>query len=489
MNDDDRMPNDDLLGRATRALREAPGDEVPPVELVERVVAKLEEEAALLVRGGFSERIRVMISKRNIAAAAAMVLIAGGLTAWLAPRRGTDGMAFAEVLERIGKARTLMYKQTLTIGEGEPVETQYMAMDPGRLRTVYPSGEVTILDMTQGKIVQLMPQIKQAFVQSNIAIGDRDSDVRDGARGDESREEGRSGRKVRSRFDSWINWIGTLHEQGGEFVRQESVDGQATRVYVARRKCETTTVWVDPKTNLPVRVAIVRVPDPDRPVPTTQFSFSSEEFGGEKTTVVVGVFAGEFGGETTGPNAAGESGDEDKAAIVMSDASQDKVTQTLYDFVWDVELDASLFSLTPPEGYTVHETEQDVSRPSEKDLVDALRFWAEMSDGAFPSEIGELGKARSKIVAKFNKEGPVNEEMDRAGRMALTIMKALDFVVERMARGSWHYAGDGVRLGESGTRVCWWRSGGADSYRVVYGDLTVKDAKAEDLPTTGGSSP
>jgi hypothetical protein len=46
----------------------------------------------------------------------------------------------------------------------------------------------------------------------------------------------------------------------------------------------------------------------------------------------------------------------------------------------------------------------------------------------------------------------------------------------------WHYAGKGVQLGDADAAIFWYRPKDSETYRVIYGDLTVEDVTAEDLP-------
>ncbi len=50
------------------------------------------------------------------------------------------------------------------------------------------------------------------------------------------------------------------------------------------------------------------------------------------------------------------------------------------------------------------------------------------------------------------------------------------------SRGEWHYAGAGVKLGDAATAIFWYQPQGSDTYRVIYGDLSVKDVAEADLP-------
>ena len=46
----------------------------------------------------------------------------------------------------------------------------------------------------------------------------------------------------------------------------------------------------------------------------------------------------------------------------------------------------------------------------------------------------------------------------------------------------WHYVGNGVKLGDAESPVCWYRPDGSETYRVIYGDLSIKDVAPENLP-------
>ncbi len=71
----------------------------------------------------------------------------------------------------------------------------------------------------------------------------------------------------------------------------------------------------------------------------------------------------------------------------MPTAMDQRMTVVFTDFVFNVELDDSLFSLKVPEGYDVETVKWDVSTPQEEDLIEMLRLWAESTDGRFPSAL------------------------------------------------------------------------------------------------------
>ena len=42
--------------------------------------------------------------------------------------------------------------------------------------------------------------------------------------------------------------------------------------------------------------------------------------------------------------------------------------------------------------------------------------------------------------------------------------------------------GEDVEFGDADTPVCWWKPPGSKTYRVIYGDLSIRDVEPNDLP-------
>jgi len=49
-------------------------------------------------------------------------------------------------------------------------------------------------------------------------------------------------------------------------------------------------------------------------------------------------------------------------------------------------------------------------------------------------------------------------------------------------QGQWHYAGKGVKLGDSDTPIFWYQPKDSQTWRVIYGDLRAEDISPENLP-------
>jgi hypothetical protein len=156
------------------------------------------------------------------------------------------------------------------------------------------------------------------------------------------------------------------------------------------------------------------------------------------------------------------------------------------DIVHDQELDDSLFGLEPPKEYKV--TTIRVPEVTEKDLVEWLGICAACNGGVFQGDKQPLAEgALHRILKKFNthqKLSPAEQKLlDYSGGYPPAHgWRGIERFAEKTAGRSWHYAGKGVKLGDKTRAVCWYQPESSKTYRVVYGDLSVKDVSPEDLP-------
>jgi outer membrane lipoprotein-sorting protein len=159
------------------------------------------------------------------------------------------------------------------------------------------------------------------------------------------------------------------------------------------------------------------------------------------------------------------------------------------DFVFDADLEESLFSLQPPAGYKVQKLSVDDSPAEEKDLVETLRRYAQLSGGALPDQLdgGAFIKLFQEDWAKSHptKDGSPDEaERQELLSGMLKFVRGLSFVFEQLPReADAHYAGKRVKVGAADTPVFWYRPADARKYRIIYADLSVREAdKAPSVP-------
>ena len=150
-----------------------------------------------------------------------------------------------------------------------------------------------------------------------------------------------------------------------------------------------------------------------------------------------------------------------------------------FQFNVPVEKLESLVSMDVPDGYTEQKKVFDMTTSTEQDLVECLRFWAElMLDGNFPETIGmtEFVKMLPQVEAKLAETVNSAEEGTQKG---ITLSMGMMFI---MGLKDQHYAGNGVKLGEADKAIFWYQPNGSETYRVIYGDLSIKDVAEENLP-------
>jgi len=220
-----------------------------------------------------------------------------------------------------------------------------------------------------------------------------------------------------------IEKLRTLPDRADEELGTREIDGRALQGFRVTKEGVINTVWIDPQTRDLVRV------------------------------------------ETEFINAPGMN-------VVMT------------DFQFDVDLDDSLFSLTPLAGYTRIEVQADVSEVTEQDMIEYLRAWSSWTkDGTFPPTFNpmELQKVSMEMEqqGKFG-DGQTSEQ--QRDRDAMKMYRGIMFLTQLPADSNWRYAGEDVKFGDANTAIFWYRPEGSETYRVIYGDLSVKDVAPENLP-------
>jgi len=175
--------------------------------------------------------------------------------------------------------------------------------------------------------------------------------------------------------------------------------------------------------------------------------------------------------------------DAETAAPIRIELQMGRSKTIIKNIEFDVPVDESLVSMDIPDGYTLHEKELDYTDFDEQDFIIILQYWAEnVLGGNFPDSVSaeDILKVAPVLRQKIDQLNISDEE-----KMQLGVAMGRGFIFFRRLEFSgidWHYVGKGVELGDANTAVFLYRPKGSDTYRVICGDLSVKDSALEDLP-------
>ncbi len=154
------------------------------------------------------------------------------------------------------------------------------------------------------------------------------------------------------------------------------------------------------------------------------------------------------------------------------------------DFEFDFPLDVSLVSMEVPQGYTLKETDMDLSNVTERDFIAGLKVWVEvLSGGKFPDSLSPKDYMQN-IPVMEEKIGALNLSEEEAEMLGSQYIKSMMFVNLFMVQGHSEptYVGKGATYGDHDTAVFWYKPKDSENYRVIYADLSVKDVPADQLP-------
>jgi len=173
--------------------------------------------------------------------------------------------------------------------------------------------------------------------------------------------------------------------------------------------------------------------------------------------------------------------------------TMEPTTYTMTDIVFDVEFDESLLSLEIPAEYTVHTMQVDASEPTEEDLINMFRIWAEQMDGNLPSalEMNAMMEFLQYQRKKMKEQGiELTEEMMLEQQKTIQKMSRGGMFVQKLSADSdWHYAGKDVKFGNAKKPIFWYKPEGSETYRMIYGDLSIREVSAEDVPKSSEAEP
>ena len=180
-----------------------------------------------------------MKQSHKLALAAAVVLAAIGTVSWLTPDGGgSNGLAFADVREEVGRIKSFKYTYMRAREGDKPTATEVMYLAPGRGRIVRPDGTILIVDYVNWKSLKLRPDKKEAHLyDSALNLSSAISRV------------------------NILETIERIADGTEEVLGERLLGGRRTICFVFHGGNTDWTVWADPETRRPVRVECMGIGD------------------------------------------------------------------------------------------------------------------------------------------------------------------------------------------------------------------------------------
>jgi len=255
MSDTIQEPTADILDKATTALRTAPISDSPSPGLVAAVIVALESQNASLVVGQHHHKVLLVRAMRYGSLAAIVLLAVAAALIW-SDRAATS--TFAQVIDNTKKATSVIFNGKATVSSSAPerrtkllsegksylqghLERTESRTDQNGFDGPYrPSESISISDWRTKQELVLNPAAKTA--------GWLDID------------------KIATEYKNPIEAISTLVDNDAELVGDEELNGRKTRMFKLLRtdflfghKANNAQegegkLWVDSKTNLPVKL-------------------------------------------------------------------------------------------------------------------------------------------------------------------------------------------------------------------------------------------
>ena len=373
-----------------------------------------------------------------IFAATAAVLVVCGLTTFEFGPRGTSSSAFAATIEQIQKAETITWRETvyelITNKDGKKYwETEvrrHAFKAPGIYRVSYLDGQgnvsgVEITDAVHKKVLTLALKEKIAVLtEVSHTHCDTEGPFEDAKR--------------------------MLKEYGLQFVEKQKTQNGDVNVFRKNEGNCFFDCWIDQKTKRLVKYCVNQ--------------------GGN---VTLADYENDFSHNT----------------VTKKNPSRGMIVGGIFDEIdYNADLDDSLFRLDVPEGYSL--TTKHRHFVTEQEMIDFIRLLVEANDQIFPDYILDVpsdlfNKLQKKPKAERSpQEQKLLDTIDHYEQMGLRDLPR-EFLEENADWLSIRYFGKDAQLGDKDRIIYWYKLKHAKDpniYRVIYGDLSVKDVKAEDLP-------
>ncbi len=159
--------------------------------------------------------------------------------------------------------------------------------------------------------------------------------------------------------------------------------------------------------------------------------------------------------------------DAKTAELIRVEVEDEHGKFVMGDFEFNKQLDESLFSTKPPDGYGYHTTTtMTASEPSVKDVAGLLRIWAMGCEDRFPENLHSFEFPKIAERVDWSRVEGDDKELEAMISRAFWLL---------YGESGWKYIGAGVELGDATKPIFSYKPQGSDTYKIIYGDLTIKE--------------
>jgi outer membrane lipoprotein-sorting protein len=437
----------------------------------------------------------------RIAAAVIFVIAVGGVALWFHGAGATR--TFADFIGPILEAKTAKFKMTAEM-KGPPAVTttsEVMVLDATRqrqeLEITMPdkskSKAVMIFDWGRGKGLMLDPNTKKAVVYTLANIS-----------------------KERLAQEDMFGWFRSvlLDARDKPDVKREplgetEIDGRRVVGFRVSIRGTTLSLWGDPQTGLPVRAEMTMAmyakvkstlsdftfnmaideslfstePPPGYTVQNMKIDVSQPE---EKDLIKTFRTYSELSGGAFPDSLDTQPMMETTGKMIGMKIGKKLAMQTIREKLTSGKRKLSEEQIRKVEELMDKFMEWQFhpeKRPSEKEmnkLEEEMRKTAGMDEGmkALAGGMGKMSKEEVHKNAQDAAKKSAEAGMQEFAKVQMPLQRGLLFVFSLPANADAHYAGKGVKLGAADRPIFWYRPKNAKKYRVIYADLSVRDADA-----------
>ena len=138
-------------------------------------------------------------------------------------------------------------------------------------------------------------------------------------------------------------------------------------------------------------------------------------------------------------------------------------------------MDDDLFKLDIPSDYSVKEMPKLALDFKEASLAPGLEIMAQLNGGAFPDmpNMGPTLLQRLQETTPEPQEAQMKMQVMTNAFMSLSLLPAV--------ASDYRWVGGGVKLGDADKPILYWKLKDTDTYRLMTGDLKIRDAAAAEI--------